>query len=1032
MSPRFRLRFPSLAELYEGVERGQDSVRSTLEEAAVRAQELQKALDRIARQAPAPAGASPRSFERQEEMRSALERQQDLSRRVGEAAERLREGLGLAVERRAFDERLVTKLRELAEIMSQIESPEFRDALRRLQESLESLAPRPAEAGLRDWQRRSQEMLRNVERTLELLKQLRQEERLQALARRTAELKTAQDARNQELAERPTAETAAERTARAAAQQRDAGETERLAREARALGQEMPEAGATEELDRAAAELEQQAAPAQREAARAMEQDRRGAAQRSGQRASQSLGRAAAQLAGLSNSVQEARAQVDVAAVRRAAQDLLSLQRAAEANLDSDASGRERGDRASDLAEGTARVADSLWALSKRSPFIGRDLAEALGRAIGGLQQSSRQLGQGDRAGGEAAGRTAAGALLEAVLGLRRTEDSMCQNPGQGQPSGSVPMRMDQLGQDQGALNDRTRRLSQRLSEQARLSAGDRDQLERMAAEQARLRDELQRIEQEDRDRRQLLGQLDRTGEEMKQVETALRQGRFGDEVEQRQQHILSRLLDAQRSVNRRDFDPQRESRPGEDVRRGSPAPLPGELLRESDRLRLDLLKAQADRYPAQYRAFVEAYLRALNGGRCAMTAALVAALCLLAADPVAPARPAARTAQVRLEPPAALVMPTSGPVQSQRPVPPLPPDLNRQLPYALRHRLLRELPQAAAALAPIARRGASSPGGGHRGWRDCASSRATSPVRCAWGRRSARRSGIRCSSRASWRTRPSGSGGQREAAGVVLEAWAASPTVTDWAQGTLAAPGRGRPGRGARAHAPRGRARARGAPTSRSPSPCWTWRAGDLRGALAGLAAAERPTRPRFVALGLRAGAARDRRAGRLRRRDRRARGAGRRRPLRGGPAPDGRPTGVGAAGGARTAGRGRAPRWRRRCATCRPATGRCRSSPISRVPCARPGAPTRRGRSCGRATRARSGAQSSSSRRRSPTCATARPRARCRGSSACGARLAGAWHYAEALFFAGETDSAMACYQRIVANRPARSGAPRSSASS
>ena len=129
------------------------------------------------------------------------------------------------------------------------------------------------------------------------------------------------------------------------------------------------------------------------------------------------------------------------------------------------------------------------------------------------------------------------------------------------------------------------------------------------------MRDELRRIEEEDRDRRQLLGRLDRTGEEMKQVEAALRQGRFGDEVEQRQQHILSRLLDAQRSVNRRDFDPQRESRPGEDVRRGSPAPLPGELLRESDRLRLDLLKAQADRYPAQYRAFVEAYLRALNGG---------------------------------------------------------------------------------------------------------------------------------------------------------------------------------------------------------------------------------------------------------------------------------------------------------------------------------------------------------------------------------------------------------------------------------
>jgi hypothetical protein len=613
MSPVFQLRFPSLAELYEGLERDQDSVRSTLAEAAARAQEVQKSLDRIARQAPPPAQGT-RSFERQEEVRGTLDRQQELSRRLDEAADQLRESLAQAAERRAFDEQLMTRLRELSEVVSQIQSPEFRAALRRLQESLEGVTPRPPEAGLRDWQRQSREMLRNLERTLELLRQLRQEERLQALARRADDLKEAQDARNEELGGRESAEPPA-KAERAAAQEEAAAETDRLARDANALGEELTEPGARETLAGAAAELERQAAPAQREAARALQQDHRGSAQRSGGRASESLARAAAQLGQLSRSVQQAREQVDAAAVRRAAQDLLSLQRSAEANLASAAPALERGERQSDLAEGTARVTDSLWALAQRSPFVGRDLAAALGRAIGGLQQSSRRLGQGDRAGGEQAGRAAAGALLEAVLELRKTEDSMCQSPGQGQSGGSVPMRMDQLGRDQGTLNDRMRRLSQRLSEQARLSPGDRGELERMAGEQARLRDELRRIEEEDRERRQLLGDLGRTAEEMQQVEEALRQGGYGDEVEERQQHILSRLLDAQRSVNRRDFEPRRESRPGEDVRRASPAALPAGLLSESDRLRLDLLKAQTDRYPAQYRAFVEAYLRALNSG---------------------------------------------------------------------------------------------------------------------------------------------------------------------------------------------------------------------------------------------------------------------------------------------------------------------------------------------------------------------------------------------------------------------------------
>src|SRR5438105_7719862 len=149
-----------------------------------------------------------------------------------------------------------------------------------------------------------------------------------------------------------------------------------------------------------------------------------------------------------------------------------------------------------------------------------------------------------------------------------------------------------------------------------RLSSGDQDAMRRMADEQARIRNQLEEIAREDEAKRQLLGRLDQAQKEMKDVEEALRQGNTSGELEEKQQRILSRLLDAQRSVNRRDFDPQRESRPGVDVARPSPAELPPELLRETDRLRLDLLKAEADRYPAQYRALIERYLKSLNGSR--------------------------------------------------------------------------------------------------------------------------------------------------------------------------------------------------------------------------------------------------------------------------------------------------------------------------------------------------------------------------------------------------------------------------------
>jgi chromosome segregation ATPase len=304
---------------------------------------------------------------------------------------------------------------------------------------------------------------------------------------------------------------------------------------------------------------------------------------------------------------------VDLAALRRGAQDLLSLQRGSEANASGEQDTHERSDRATDLSDGASRVADSLSALSRRTPFITPQLQEELGQAIDRLARSGRELANGDRQQGEAHGREGSRALSGAVLELRKTESQMCK--GGARPGGqSASQQMGELGDRQSEVNHETRDISRRLTEQLRLSTSDQEELRRLAEEQERIRRDLESLQNDEQRSAKLLGHLDAAQDEMKEVEETLRQGALDPSLEQKQQHILSRLLDAARSVNRRYFDPERESRPGEDLARSSPGDIPPDLLRQSDRLRMDLLKAEADRYPVQYRAFVEAYLRALNG----------------------------------------------------------------------------------------------------------------------------------------------------------------------------------------------------------------------------------------------------------------------------------------------------------------------------------------------------------------------------------------------------------------------------------
>src|SRR5262249_22896130 len=274
----------------------------------------------------------------------------------------------------------------------------------------------------------------------------------------------------------------------------------------------------------------------------------------------------------------------------------------------------DAADAQTDLAEGVARVADSLNTLSQQTPFLSSKVNAALGRAMQGLQQSGREMAQGGRERGERSGRGASASLNEAVKELRATEASMCKKPGAGTGGKTASERLGQVGQRQSQLNKQSREIARKLSQQLSMTQGDEAEMRRLADEQRRIREQLEEVRRDEEAKQSLLGRLDEAQKDMQQAEEAIRQGDVGDDLEQKQTQILSRLLDAQRSIHRRDFDPEREPRRGEDVARSSPAQLPRELFRENDRLRQDLLKADADRVPSHYRTLIEAYLPALNG----------------------------------------------------------------------------------------------------------------------------------------------------------------------------------------------------------------------------------------------------------------------------------------------------------------------------------------------------------------------------------------------------------------------------------
>jgi O6-methylguanine-DNA--protein-cysteine methyltransferase len=124
--------------------------------------------------------------------------------------------------------------------------------------------------------------------------------------------------------------------------------------------------------------------------------------------------------------------------------------------------------------------------------------------------------------------------------------------------------------------------------------------------------EELAREEKEALGKRKALGDLDRIAEDMKEVLTDMQSGTITPDTRRRMERILSRLLDATRSMYERDYEKTRESRPGEDVARQSPSELRLKALEQIQRYR-DFLRTWQLGYTKDYEQLIQRYMEQLQ-----------------------------------------------------------------------------------------------------------------------------------------------------------------------------------------------------------------------------------------------------------------------------------------------------------------------------------------------------------------------------------------------------------------------------------
>ena len=99
----------------------------------------------------------------------------------------------------------------------------------------------------------------------------------------------------------------------------------------------------------------------------------------------------------------------------------------------------------------------------------------------------------------------------------------------------------------------------------------------------------------------------------MKKVEEDFANKQISRDTINRQNRILSRMLDSQKSVNKREFSRERQAETGKRYLSQSPNRLPDDLGERKTQLQQDLLRAKKEGYSRDYLKVIENYFKALT-----------------------------------------------------------------------------------------------------------------------------------------------------------------------------------------------------------------------------------------------------------------------------------------------------------------------------------------------------------------------------------------------------------------------------------
>jgi hypothetical protein len=280
------------------------------------------------------------------------------------------------------------------------------------------------------------------------------------------------------------------------------------------------------------------------------------------------------------------------------------------------------------LQQNLSEQINDLMNLSKSGAPLSPELGKELGNSYNSMDKAGNNLGEGNKSDATGNQGKAKQSLDNAVKMLG---DMMGQMQQQGQNGQQGEGKMGQLMQQLANIISQQQGMNGKMGQmgengngkegkngQNGLSPEQMQQMERLKIEQEQISKSLEQLNRELEEEKQrtgdkVLGNMDEIQKEMQEVIKDLENQNITKETLDKQNRILSRLLDAQLSQREKDFEQKRESRPGTNFTRTSPPEVVLSGPKSFNALKEEFLKLQKEGYTEDYEELITKYLLELQ-----------------------------------------------------------------------------------------------------------------------------------------------------------------------------------------------------------------------------------------------------------------------------------------------------------------------------------------------------------------------------------------------------------------------------------